>query len=115
MSLSPISSQNSLLRKMEDWHNWASDKDFVWFPFVFLKLRPDQVMTFSHRLKMTCCFTPYGVIFYVLRKYFLEGIYGSEVFFTSLVTTFICFFLWFNFITAPFWNRRAHRLRENKT
>ena len=102
-----------ILRKIEDLHNWASDTHYVWFPFLWLKLKPDVKMTFTHTLKMTFLFGPYFALYNMVRL----ALFGSHLQFRdfelSVVKFTVFFFFWFNFVTSYFWNRRVYRLKES--
>jgi hypothetical protein len=99
------------LDRVEYWHNKASDTQFVWFPFQFLKPAPPFPILFWRRLVMAVLFGIYCGFFLALRRW----IFSHVDFAASLVDDVIysiCFFLiWFNLITAPLWNRRARRLQ----
>lgn len=102
-------------RKIEDGHNQLSDTDFVWFPFLFLKLKPNQVMDVRHRLKMT----PFFALYFALGAAVRDWILGAGVSLASSAEAFAwgfaIFFIWFNLVTAPLWNRRARRLSGSNT
>ena len=100
-----------MLDRIEDFHNRISDTDFVWFPFLGLKLKPDQVLSFSHRLKMTIAFGLYGGVANLLRKLIMSQPTSIELILMTIAKATIFFFLWFNLVTAYFWNRRAQRER----
>jgi hypothetical protein len=124
---------NPILQKIEDIHNWASDTNFVWFPFLRLKLRPEQSMPFRHRLLMTIFFGPYFSLFYTLRVWIIgrwnqsasdvaqataDNFWGGLVasigpMAINMIWVTAFFFVWFNLVTAYFWNRRARRLQAS--
>jgi hypothetical protein len=41
---------------LANFHNWLADKDFIWWPFSFLRPKPQEPMTFKNTLQMTACF-----------------------------------------------------------
>lgn len=92
-------------------HNWLSDKDFIWWPFSFLRPEPKTRMSFSHTLLMTLCFGGLSFLMFV-------GFAVANNMFTasSAVNTFLMcfggFFCWFNLVTKPFWNYRARQLSQ---
>jgi hypothetical protein len=92
-------------------HNWITDKDFIWWPFSFLRPHPATPMTFKHTTLMTLCF---GGLAFVMFSVF--AVVNNMFSFDSAVTTFVgCFggfFGWFNVITRPMWNFRAHKLKK---
>lgn len=95
---------------IEKVHNRLSDTNFVWFPFLWLKLEANQELTSKHLLKMTIWFSFYFNVGYILKKLLfgepmeLAGLVQSQLFFIVL------FFCWFHLVTKQFWNRRARRL-----
>ena len=102
---------NTTLDRIEHWHNWASDTRAVWFPFEFLRIPKDTLLSFPRRLAMTFCF---GTLTWVLL---LLRIWNSSVDLGELLglalKVYLVFFAWFNGVTAYFWNRRARRLNSN--
>lgn len=98
-----------LLDLIPNVHNWLSDRDFIWWPFSFLRPSPATLMTFQHTLLMTACF---GGLAFVMFTAF--AVINNMFTASSAVNTFmICFggfFAWFNLITRPLWNYRARRL-----
>jgi len=90
-------------------HNWLADRDFIWWPFSFLRPTPSTTMSFKHTMLMTGCFGGLSFLMFV-------GFSVVNNMFTasSAVNTFmICFggfFVWFNLVTKPLWNYRARKL-----
>jgi hypothetical protein len=110
-----MTSAAGLVDRIEALHNKASDTDFVWFPFLFLKLKPEQSLTLRRRAVMTLRFAPYFVAFLELRRFlFGRPVDGARIV-SDLAVWLVVFFGWFNLVTATFWNRRARRLaREGR-
>jgi hypothetical protein len=100
-----------ILYRIERLHNWASDTNFVWFPFLWLKLRPEQELTFAHRMKMTLFFGLYFGLLNVVRQALLGDPGSVRALALSVAEATGFFFFWFNLVTAFFWNRRASRMR----
>jgi hypothetical protein len=97
---------------LEYWHNRASDTRFVWFPFEKLRPASHELLLFKPRVIMSLCFGLYYGLFYLLRK-FLIGVKLDDRFVVdAFVVATLGFFIWFNLVTAFFWNRRARRLRK---
>jgi hypothetical protein len=92
-------------------HNWISDKDFIWWPFSFLKPSPATPITFQLTLQMTACFGGLSFIMYVGFTLF-HGIFSLSSAFYTLILCLVGFFSWFNLITKPLWNYRARRLKK---
>ncbi len=91
-------------------HNWLSDKDFIWWPFSFLKPTPKTVMTFKHTFLMTLCF---GGLSFVLFIGFalINNMFTNDNALNTFVMCFGGFFAWFSLVTKPLWNYRARRLQ----
>ena len=89
-------------------HNWLADRDFIWWPFSFLRPKTSEVMTFKHTLLMTACF---GGLSFLMFVFF--AVANNAMTADALVSTFFfCFggfLVWFNFVTKPFWNYRAKK------
>lgn len=98
-----------ILDIIAQFHNYLSDKDFIWWPFSFLRPEPHVPMTFKLTTMMTGCFA--GLAFLMFAT---MAIMNNAFTFDSAVSTFffcfIGFFLWFNLVTKPLWNYRAHKL-----
>lgn len=92
-------------------HNWLSDKDFIWWPFSFLRPEKDVEMTFKLTTLMTLCFGGLGFVMFTIMS-----VMNNAVTMDSMVqiflTLFLGFFVWFNAITKPIWNYRARKLRK---
>lgn len=112
MSKSPTT---TLLRKVEDGHNFLSDTNYVWFPFVFLKPKPDEKIDQTRILKMAPLFGLYFNIFNLARRALVGGEVRFSDFFIEDIYWTIGFYVWFNLVTAFFWNRRALRLQKKLT
>jgi hypothetical protein len=92
-------------------HNWLSDKDFIWWPFSFLKPSPNEIMTFQLTTYMTLCFGGLAFLMFSIMAIMNNAFnfsYGASVFFSC----FGGFFIWFNVVTKPLWNRRARALKK---
>ena len=91
-------------------HNWLSDKDFIWWPFSFLRPAPQDKITFKHTLTMTGCFGGLTFVFFTVFA-IMNNAFSIE----STVLTFGLsvggFMAWFNVVTKPLWNRRASQLK----
>jgi hypothetical protein len=99
-----------IFNTLEKWHNQASDTDFVWFPFLWLKLSPREKLNFGHTLKMTFLFGPYLALYNFLRLYLLGRHPDWLSLSASILKCTLFFFVWFNLVTKFFWNRRYRRL-----
>jgi hypothetical protein len=104
----------TFLRKIEDFHNWASDTRFVWFPFLCLKPKPQEFLRFKKLLLMSFCFGFYFGFFLTIRKSFQPNSNFFESLPSNLGFSVFGFFVWFNFVTAPLWNRRANKLLNHQ-
>ena len=96
-----------MIDKIAKVHNQLSDQNWVWFPFLFLKIQPHQMIDFFQWLQMTICFGGYFAVFYYLKQF----IFGQEIdLLMGAIKGLIGFGLWFAIITRTFWNRRARQL-----
>jgi hypothetical protein len=92
-------------------HNWLSDRDFIWWPFSFLRPEPHVAMTFKLTLLMTGCFGGLAFVMFTIMAV-MNNAFSSEA---ALTTFFFCFggfFTWFNLVTKPLWNIRARSLSQ---
>jgi hypothetical protein len=100
-----------LLDLLTQFHNWLSDKDFIWWPFSFLRPSPEIEMTIKLTSLMTACFGGLSYLFFTVFA-LMNNLFTIE---SSIVTFLSCFggfFLWFNSVTKPLWNRRARQLKK---
>ncbi|NRA44112.1 MAG: hypothetical protein HRU09_04040 [Oligoflexales bacterium] len=101
-----------IIDSIEIVHNRLSDTNFVWFPFLWLKLSPSQQLTPWHLVKMTFWFGLYFNVAYLVKKLiFGETIEIIHVFEGQLAFMAL-FYIWFNLVTKTFWNRRAKRINQ---
>lgn len=91
---------------LASFHNWIADKDFVWWPFSFLRPEKKVPMTFKTVSQLTIAFGGLAfVMFSVLAV--MNNALSIQYLFATFTSCFIGFFLWFSLITKPLWNRRA--------
>lgn len=92
-------------------HNWLSDKDFMWWPFSFLRPPRNVTMTYKVTLLMTGCFGGLAFLMFTVM-----ALMNNALTFDYVVSIFLScfggFFLWFNLVTKPLWNRRARALMK---
>lgn len=92
-------------------HNWLSDKDFIWWPFSFL--RPDQnvPMTMKDTLLMTGCFGGLAFVMFTVMA-IMNNAFTADMAISTFLGCFVGFFAWFSLITKPLWNRRANSFKK---
>jgi hypothetical protein len=100
-----------LLQILALFHNWLSDKDFIWWPFSFLRPEPKELMTLKHTSLMTACFGGLSFMMFTVLAV-ANSAFTIESSFLTFLACFIGFFLWFNLITKPLWNIRARELSK---
>ncbi len=100
-----------LLDLITDFHNWISDKDFIWWPFSFLRPEKNQPMTMKLVLTMTACFSGLGTLMFTAFA-IVNNMFSASALFQTLFFSFLLFFVWFSLITRFFWNRRAVKLKS---
>lgn len=100
-----------ILSVIAQFHNWLSDKDFMWWPFSFLRPERHVPMSFKDTSLMTVCFGGLAFIMFIVM-----AIMNNALTFDYVVSIFFScfggFFLWFNLITKPCWNYRAKTSRR---
>jgi hypothetical protein len=104
----------SWLDFIEKWHNRASDTRFVWFPFEKLRPKKTEQISVVRRALMAVSFGTYCGVFIALRHFLWNQSLSLAATGATTLTVIAAFFLWFNLVTAPLWNRRARRSRLSK-
>jgi len=102
---------SGIFDSVERWHNWASDTNFVWFPFLKLKLAANESMTQQRILMMTVCFSCYFNAMYLVKKVIFAEPLSVRSGVVSQAYFMVGFFIWFSLVTKPLWNRRVNRLK----
>lgn len=100
-----------IINIVPDFHNWLSDKDFIWWPFSFLKPEPHVIMTFKLTFIMSSCFGGLAFLMFTVFS-FMNNMFSFDSMISTLFMTFGGFFIWFNLVTKPLWNIRARRLQK---
>jgi hypothetical protein len=100
-----------LLNGLTHFHGWLSDKDFVWWPFSFLRPLPSVEMSFKLTLQMTGCFGGLAFVMFTIMA-FMNNAFTADYAVSVFITSFGGFFAWFNLVTRPLWNRRARLLKK---
>jgi len=99
-----------LLNLLSLFHNWLADKDFMWWPFSFLRPRPDEFITMKIALLMTGCFGGLAFLMFTILA-IANNVFTLEYGFSTLLSCFGGFFIWFTCVTKPLWNNRARQLK----
>jgi hypothetical protein len=114
---------NETKNSMERWDdklNELSDTDWGWFPFLFLRPQKQSEMDIPFLIKLTLFFSPHGAIFFGLMfwVFYRFGVFPNSFLMPFFVLTFIlyniAFFLSYQWIVAPAWNRRARKLQAEQ-
>ena len=92
-------------------HNWLSDKDFIWWPFSFLRPNNHEPITYKLTMLMTLCFGGLSFLMFTALA-IANNAFSLENAFTTFIFCFGGFFFWFNLITKPLWNRRSQKLKK---
>ncbi len=102
---------NKLLTALASFHGIFADKDFIWWPFSFLRPEKNQIITLKNTITMTLCFG--GASSLMLA---VVALMNNAFELKSQIQTYfiinIVFFGWFNLVTAPLWNYRAKNLQK---
>ena len=100
-----------VLNKIVDFHGWLSDKDFIWWPFSFLRPAKTEKIDLSKKLMMTLCFAGAGSLMLVTVA-LMNNAFDLISQLKTLAIIALAFFVWFSLVTAPLWNLRAERLSK---
>lgn len=101
------------LMALVHFHNWLSDKDFIWWPFSFLRPQKQEFITMKLVSIMTACFG--GLAFLMFTCFaVVNNLFSIDSMMTTLMSCFGGFFLWFTCVTKPVWNIRARALQKKK-
>lgn len=100
-----------LLELITIFHNWLTDKDFLWWPFSFLRPEKTSPMTYKDTALMTGCFGGLAFLMFTVMAV-MNNAFTLEFAFSTFFGCFLGFFGWFNLITKPLWNRRAYALKK---
>jgi hypothetical protein len=94
--------------------NRVSDMDSSWGPFSFLRPQIDETFTLSLAMKLGICFCPFPFLLALVLQ--LSGGYLNilALLGTPLVSSVVIFLTYGSFVRY-FWNRRARRLRGQRT
>jgi hypothetical protein len=99
-----------MLDRIAEVHNNLSDKNLIWWPFLFLKPDPAEPIDLTRIFKMAVCFGLYGHIVFLIKTLIQNG----DLSFSSLILGQLYwtggFFCWFLLVTSFLWNKRARRL-----
>lgn len=87
-------------------HNWVADKDFVWWPFSFLRPEKNSPMTFKIVFQLTLAFGGLAFVMFTALA-LMNNALSFKYVVATLASCFLGFFFWFSIITKPLWNRRA--------
>ena len=102
-----------LLDLFTNFHGWVSDKDFIWWPFSFLRPAKHDPITMKLVLQMSLCFSGLGTIMFTAFA-IVNNVFSVSTMFQTLFFSFLAFFIWFTLVTRTFWNRRARFLNTSK-
>ncbi len=100
-----------LLDLLTTFHGWLSDQDFIWWPFSFLRPAPADPITFKLTLMMTGCFGGLGFLMFTVMA-LANSAFTADAAVSTLAFCFGGFFVWFNAVTKPLWNRRVRQLKK---
>lgn len=95
-----------IVEPLANFHGWLCDKDFLWWPFSFLRPPKNQRMEIKDVLAMTGCFGGLTFVFFIAFA-LVNGLLTGSYFMAAFLSCFVGFFLWFLLITKPLWNYRV--------
>lgn len=97
---------------LQRYHHLA-DQDFIWFPFLFLRPRPEQTIELGRLLSMSVCFGLYGAALWPLKQWIMDQEISWQGGWVFALKSFSFFLFWFTLVTRPLWNQRARQLQKN--
>ncbi|HSW61561.1 MAG TPA: hypothetical protein VLJ60_12235, partial [bacterium] len=106
---------SAIRNELENYMNFSSDMDSLWWPFLMLRPQKDERISNRLLIKMSLYFGIfYGVIYGIFLGIFLYMKNISYLYIILSISAFvICFIIYF-FLACKttfvlFWNRRAER------
>ena len=104
------------MRQIEDFMNRLTDMDWGWWPVVALRPAKDKDIDNLVLFKISPVFGSVGglllLFFRVFHRREALTVMGIMLY---LLIGCVAFFIVYKFTSAYFWNRRARRMRSNKT
>lgn len=91
-----------------------SDKDFIWFPFLFLRPKPSQAIHLGRLVAMIFCFGLYGSLVWPLKQWLYGGPFTLNGWAVFTLKCFGFFAVWLSVVTRPLWNQRARALQAQR-
>ena len=99
------------MHNIEEFMNNLTDKDWGWWPVLFLRPRKDQEFNNRVLLKLTLFAGPItGLILFLIFR--VTEYWPAATVAWCLLYGCLAFFFGYKFTFAIFWNRRARRLRD---
>jgi hypothetical protein len=92
------------LKRIADLHFELSQKNFIWFPFIFLKPASNQKLTHKKVLIMSLCFGAYFYLMQLVWSWLLTRPEKLVIKSGELLFYITVFLLWFECVTRPLWN-----------
>lgn len=104
-------SRDSLIHRFENHANSLNDSDAEWWPFLCLRLRPNERMSVFRTLLLAVAYAaPAALLALVLGTVLGEPVEPSQLLVFAPVTV-LAVFLLLQVSVAYSWNRRAARVR----
>ena len=104
------SSQRMRTDQIEDVVNEVSDRDWTWWPFLFLRPEKNVDLSLARVVSVSVLYGLPASVLLAFGVFFARGPSTSEV--LTAASAFPLLFLFIgSVIVAPMWNRRADRLR----
>lgn len=102
-----------LVDRIIEVHGAISDKDFIWWPFSFLRPEKNQEITLKNKIIMTFCFGGASSFMLAIVS-IINNAFEMKSFIRTSATLTASFFIWFTIVTVPLWNARARKLKRKK-
>ncbi|MFY7993472.1 MAG: hypothetical protein ACOVP4_09290 [Bacteriovoracaceae bacterium] len=102
-----------LVDRLIEVHGYISDKDFIWWPFSFLRPERNQEITPKNKILMTFCFGGASSLMLAIVA-IMNNAFEVGSFLQTSATLVASFFIWFSIVTVPLWNARARKLNRKQ-
>ncbi len=96
--------------QIEEAVNEVSDRDWTWWPFLFLRPGKDEDLSLARVVSVSVLYGLPASVLLAFGVFFARGPATSEVLIAAAAFPLLFLFIG-SVIVAPMWNRRAARLR----
>ncbi len=107
---------DALLDRIEDLVNDMSDKDWSWWPFLWLRPAREARLSLRRSFVMTALYgLPLALVLCVGFRLTMPRAHAEQAALVALVSVPLAFLFHLSVVIGPMWNRRAERLARRRT